>query len=423
MNKRSEIGARVALAVIAGGGLCALYLLLVLRFHVSESLPAGSTWLTSPRGASVFYEALARIPGVTVRRQLEPHAPPTEDACATWFATGVEVNYASFSPDADMRAAVARGGRLVIAYAPVTYSHWATNTAATGFVSRVRSAKMSSDHTNTVARRAVPPSDEEGDAHPGASLRPSFFEEGLEGVVVRTTTTGLTTRCAGRLPVAPAALPAKIPMRSALVFTNVAPVWTVLYRTPEGPVVVERRWGTGSIVLVADDYIFSNEALWRDCPAEWLAWTVGAGRLVVFDETHHGLVRSTTLMTLVRDLGLTGFFIALAVVAVLVFWQQSFPLMPPAALASDAPLAGHGSHEGLVRLLRRSLTAQQALVEGFARWEHSAGRSLGAVRLAHVRETFERARDADAVPPVEIFRALQKASRPGSTTTPHEPTT
>ena len=201
-------------------------------------------------------------------------------------------------------------------------------------------------------------------------------------------------------------------MRTALVFTNVSSAWTVLYRTPEGPVVVERRWGAGSIVCVADSYLFSNESLWRACPAEWLAWTVGSNRLVVFDETHHGIERTTTMMTLAHDLGLTGFFLALAVVALLLLWQQALPLVAPTALAPDAPLVGQGAHAGLVRLLRRSLDARQALAEGLNRWEQTAGRSLGAAQLARVRDTLARA-DA-AARPADIFHALQAASRPGA---------
>ena len=425
MRQQRNIGAWAALALLSGGGAVALYLLLVMRFHVSESLPAGSTLLTGPQGDSVFYEALSRTPGLTVRRQHDRHAPSTDAVRATWFATGVTDLRPFFGPDTDMRAVVARGGRQVVAFAPIAAT-W-TNTPGTGLVSRICRAPAPVVGTNTVARRALrhrergntrDSGEEEEDGCCGVSPEPSCKEIGVAWCVANAVTT-LTARCASRTPAAPVSLPVSIPMRTSLVFTNISSAWTVLYRTPEGPAVIERRWGAGTIVCVADSHLFSNESLWRACPAEWLAWTVGSSRLVVFDETHHGLERATTMMTLARDLGLSGFFLALAVVALLLLWQQSLPLVAPPALAPDAPLAGQGAHAGLVRLLHRSLDARQALTEGINRWEQTAGRSLGAVRMARVRNTFAHA--AATARPTDVFHALREASRPGAVAEPPGP--
>jgi hypothetical protein len=65
-------------------------------------------------------------------------------------------------------------------------------------------------------------------------------------------------------------------------------------------VVVERQVGRGTIVMASDSYFLSNEALQRDRHADLLAWLVGSGTQVVFDEAHLGIVEKPGVATLMR---------------------------------------------------------------------------------------------------------------------------
>src|SRR5260370_4846434 len=66
------------------------------------------------------------------------------------------------------------------------------------------------------------------------------------------------------------------------------PKQTALYFRYEGKTVnqVERQFGNGVIVLLANCYPLSNEALAVDGDTELLAWTIGGNRHVIFVELH-----------------------------------------------------------------------------------------------------------------------------------------
>jgi hypothetical protein len=52
--------------------------------------------------------------------------------------------------------------------------------------------------------------------------------------------------------------------------------WRVLYERGGYPVLIERVFGSGSIVLCSDSYFLSNEALRRErIPIYWRGWSVG----------------------------------------------------------------------------------------------------------------------------------------------------
>ena len=52
--------------------------------------------------------------------------------------------------------------------------------------------------------------------------------------------------------------------------------------------IMERKLGAGSVVICTDSYFASNEALWKDPKAKFLAWLIGDAHRVIFDETHLG---------------------------------------------------------------------------------------------------------------------------------------
>ena len=94
------------------------------------------------------------------------------------------------------------------------------------------------------------------------------------------------------------ALPDELEWHSGAILTNLDKAWRTIYARGTNPVVVERKFGSGTVVLATDSYFLSNEALRKERHAELLAWLVGPGRAVVFDEAHFGIVETSGVASL-----------------------------------------------------------------------------------------------------------------------------
>jgi hypothetical protein len=78
-------------------------------------------------------------------------------------------------------------------------------------------------------------------------------------------------------------LPPDLDWHSGLVFTNLRSECGVsIYTRGTNAVVIERSFGTGSVVMATDSYFVSNEAMAKDRHADLLAWLVGAKQITWF---------------------------------------------------------------------------------------------------------------------------------------------
>src|SRR4029079_9243626 len=96
------------------------------------------------------------------------------------------------------------------------------------------------------------------------------------------------------------ALPETVAWHGGIAFTNLPSSWKVVYSRMGQPVVIERKFGTGTVVMATDSYFLSNEALLKDRHADLLSWGSGTGKLVVFGEAHLGVVDKPGIAALVR---------------------------------------------------------------------------------------------------------------------------
>lgn len=146
--------------------------------------------------------------------------------------------------------------------------------------------------------------------------------------------------------------------------------WTVLAKIGELPVLAERRFSHGSVVIATDSHFVSNEALLLEPSTEFLAWLIGDARHVIFDETHLGTQENPGIMTLARRFRLHGFFIGGVLLFALFVWQSSSSLVPAndGLDSTSRPVAGQGAVAGLVSLLRRGIPRAQTLRTGFEQW-------------------------------------------------------
>lgn len=147
--------------------------------------------------------------------------------------------------------------------------------------------------------------------------------------------------------------------------------WRVLYLRDGEPVMMERTRGAGSIVLMADSFPLSNEAVQRARATPVLTTLLGDAGRVIFAEAHLGVTAETGIAVLARRYGLTGAALAALALAALWIWRRASPLAP--ILPEDeevrlrvAPTAG------LEALLRRAVPPAKLFAACLEAWRSGA---------------------------------------------------
>ena len=166
-------------------------------------------------------------------------------------------------------------------------------------------------------------------------------------------------------------LPVKIPCNSALYFDEIQDPWRAVYTRGGSPVIIERPFGRGRLVMSADSYLFSNEAMSRNRYPRLLAWYVGNSQELVFDETHLGSGRSPGMMSLAWEYDLYWLALGLLMVSGLFIWKNSSHFVPPRdeeADENETILAQRDSTTGLISLLRRSFQDKDILEICYREW-------------------------------------------------------
>ena len=177
-------------------------------------------------------------------------------------------------------------------------------------------------------------------------------------------------------------LPVELAVHTALYFRKLEPHWRVLYARPTTtnalPVMIERSWGRGSLVLAADAYPFSNEALRHEPTAALLSWFVGRNHRVVFEEAHLGVSAEPGVAALARQYRLTGLFLAALVLAGLFVWKSSVSFLPrhahEIAREESNEVVGRDSASGLSNLLTRHLPPAELMRTCLEQWNEHVSR-------------------------------------------------
>jgi len=322
----------------------AIYQLFVLRFENGDLFPPGSSLRSDPLGSMALYLALERTAGINLRRNYRPfdHQQPTGSTILLLGIDHQRLLTASKQDSAQLEQLAGRGNRVVIAFTP---ANGPATAAATG----------AGDQKKSPGAWGVTP--ELLPDEPGSSPRTP-----LRGTLVDTTT----------------ALPQEALFHSRLTLQSPLTGWQVIYAAQDRPVLLERRFGTGSLVLVADSSIFSNQRMKEDRQPALLAWLMGANRTVIFDESHLGVTEQGGIMTLIRRFGLLPLLAVLLLLAGLYLWRASIPLAPDNGDQSSGPAVGatRDSFSGLVNLLRRAIPADQIVAACYQEWQRSFAREI-----------------------------------------------
>jgi hypothetical protein len=349
-----------------------------LRFETGDVYPAYSSLRADPLGTMALYESLGKMPGVKARRDFSTSNRLPEEPGTVYLHFAAESGEWNLLPDdlfKEIKNFVGNGGRLVITYYPETstFQH-----------------QLDMDKTNSITPTPAKPKDTNApSAKPNktdkakrrnpldGTLSVSLEEKwGFHERFEKLLDDGDSYQPAIVKNKSDLELPATLQWHSALVFTNCDPAWTTIYARGTNPVVIERTFGHGSVVIASDSYFVSNEAMLSDRHADLLAWLVGDNRHVVFDEAHLGIVEEPGIAALMRKYRLHGFAAGLLLLAALFIWKNSASLVPPLAEERREDfVTGKDAAAGFVNLLRRNVPARDVFKVCFAEWKKSAATS------------------------------------------------
>jgi hypothetical protein len=348
--------------------------LFALRFEAGEMFPVYSSLRSDPLGVKGLYLALTDLPGITPERHYQGLNKIKTEGRLTLFYLGLPPGFLNHDQEPaieQMEALAERGARVVLSFKP---SLWKSNLQGSSCDLRPRT---------------TPPVGPENQAH--QDTHPEESNQG-QSVSEKWSVHAATAPQQRGYDQAPAMallqpavdkLPSELTVHTSLRFEISHPSWIPLYTVDQRPVIVERRIGAGSLVLVADGYLFSNEAMRDARSPSLLSWLMGSNNRVVFDEFHFGVREQQGIMSLVRKHELIGFLMSLLVLAFLFVWKSAIPFVPTTSETGTENLpilSGKDQLSGLIHLLRRNLPPSQALKISFEEWDKTLGRTNMGLR-------------------------------------------
>ncbi len=429
--------------LLAAACLAQLGRVFLLRFEYGDVYSPYSTYRADPMGMRALYEAVAALPGISIERQITPLEVVELPADATLLIAGADDSPDPKSVIEKIEKFVASGGRLVIAFnTRASFQTWveSLDEKVSGEPEepkknadqseRLERDEKEAGDTGGIGGPADPQSDKErrrshklevaegegegessaeGEAKKARERRRVetvnikdrwgfSFKKAPEATRKMTEDSNTKIQEEGEAPWeavgrtdSSAPLPEKIAWKSPWYFSRLDSHWKTWYAwTQDGeacPVVVERSWEKGSILLCADSYCLSNEAMTVNRYPTLLSAVLGPHRRILANETHLGVQTSQSIGTLLRKYRLTLFMVSLALLALLGIWKNATTLVPRRSEdVSRERLEiqqGRDAFSGLSNLVRRGAPRAELAAACFAAWRQDFGRNP---RYAHIDE-------------------------------------
>jgi hypothetical protein len=426
LRKANAIRA-VIFMIIVSGFIVGVIQLFLLRFEAGDIYPAYSTLRSDPVGSRAFYRGLENLPHTSVQRNYQ-HLPNLEfEIFSTFFYVGSSVFDAESVPAEWFKAferLTASGGRLVLSFLPVEKkpAKWKMTTC-------VPSAADETDDKNAEPQNGSKDAQEDGGSetppsesafHPPYSGNDSRCvalkaQWGLSLAFAETPATKAIRTGHDQALADLKRLPQTISWHTAVYFDELDDSWRVIYTAEGRPVIVERSFGNGSLVLSTDSFFMSNEALRSERYPQLLAWLVGQNPQIVFDETHLGIRRHPGVLSLIKKYRFHWFIFAVAVLAFLFVWKNSVYFVPPPQTSHDRSgqnvYSNRDSTQGLISLLRRNIATRQLLQTCAREWRRTFQRNQRfASKNDPTKTIFEKIKDyaAQSNDPVLGYRRICK---------------
>ena len=309
------IGLMVALFAFVG------FQMLQVRAEVTGVYPEYSSFRADPKGYRVLFETLSRLGSVHVERFVQPLTDLPASNGRILLLAGV--NPGGLSDDQTKRLDnwMTSGGTLVIAFT---------------------SLQIERDEENLENTQPTKP------------FRAEVWTSDDWGIRILHSKSNLTTRLQSNL------FANEFSWSGHLYIGPTKGDWEVMAKAQDLPVLVQRNFGTGKLLLLADSYPLSNVALAAHRNADLIGWLFPQQSAVIFDESHFGIINHPGIMSLARRYGLDGAFAAILSLGLLYLWASRYSLNPASRKRSGAEIVikGMGGNEIFTNLLRRNLPAK-----------------------------------------------------------------
>jgi hypothetical protein len=344
MRRSIRIASLAAWVVVIGGLLALLFFglqNLKVRLETSDSFPEYSTYRADPKGLRAFYESLQSTDLVQVSRRLQSSKilPSGENRVLVLAGVGAEQETVTDEDAALFTHWLETGGRLIIALRPEKISF-------------------------SKGQLAPGASQEEKEGRPFVLWQTLIRRWGADLIPVSETHAATVTSTSfGTLP----------HWLGRNSFDRLTSDWKVIAVQGNKNVIIERPFAQGSIVLLADTYPLSNEALAADRNTAFLLWLIDNRRGVQFEETHLGLSEQPGIMTLAQRYGLQGTLISIVAVLLLFIWKCQYTLVPRTRSDQNrSTVAGSSSDQVFLSLLQRTLSQKDLLGVCITTWLKTA---------------------------------------------------
>jgi hypothetical protein len=183
--------------------------------------------------------------------------------------------------------------------------------------------------------------------------------------------------------------------------------WEILERNGARPLAIEKAFGKGCVVLVADGGLFANAAVADAKQTALLTQIIGRHTRIVFDESHFGIVESGSVVALARRFRLHGLALGLAIIAILFIWKNASSFPPAANAPREEKVFGRTSVAGLVTLLRRHIAPDRLAAACWQEWLKTHVRDIAPARRTQVEDAIRN----HAGRPVEALLEVQTIVR------------
>jgi len=329
--------------ILLAGFFWLLIAIVLVPVETGDAYPKYSTLRADPLGSKILYDSLAEIKGLRVERNYKQ--PPIglmghQAAIFHLGGSGPAWESRSLNELKQYEAMASSGSRLIFGFAPALP---ALDANFEVFAKQGKQAKQE-------IRKPI--------------VRPIIARWGVQFHLRKASAAERATLSSQ-------------PRESALYFEPDA-TWKVIERNRDGqPSHVEKRFGNGAVILLADTFVISNEGL-KENPknAALLPQLIGSSTHIIFDENHLGIAETGSIGSMIRRYKLQGSVAILLLLGLLFIWRNATSLLPATrtrqAAGNDAiPFTGRDAQEGLATLLRRSIPAADVSTVCMKEWRRA----------------------------------------------------
>lgn len=357
-SRKSRVFAYLVVLATIGTFIVVALQTFKVRLETQEGYPVASSFRADARGCRALYESLHHVPGVQTARFLRTFSnlPPAEGRSLIIAGINPQTNILQVQDRKSLNAWVEAGGTLIVA---------------------LTVEDKNSGKAGSTDYELLPPPKEQKSASPNNRSTPPTEECWIETLQSAGVRIFRHVDTAARHHFVSGVFAPSGSWLGPLYFLQSS--WLVVAEADHRPVVIQRSFGRGNVILIADSYLLTNGSLANDRETGFLGWLFRKQSTVLFDESHFGFTESPGVVSLARRYGLESAFFVLLIFALLFVWANRYTLVPKSVSRSSGSLIvpGQGGETVFVNLLRRSLPAKDLLSTSTELWRkgvHDAGR-------------------------------------------------